>query len=69
MAANDLDSSLSSDRSDNLYLRNRDDVFNKRHSSSGFDGDSERSNRSLIDGGSISRREEKQVSCNDILII
>lgn len=63
MAANDLESSPSlsgGDRSDHLTLRGRDE---KRHTSSSSDRESEDNYHSLMNGGPLSRRGEKKVSC------
>ena len=60
MAANHLDSSPSSDRSDRFDLHDRDeDEDLEKHTPSAFDQDN---NSSLMNGGSLTRREEKEVS-------
>lgn len=61
MAANDLDGSPSSDRSDHFDLHDRDEGLDKR-TPSNLDRESQESNSSPTNGGSPSRREEKQVS-------
>ena len=62
MAANRLDSSPHSDLSDNFNLHGRRDESKNNHSTSNSEYGSEESNTTLMNGGSLSRREEKQVS-------
>lgn len=56
MAANHLDSSPSSDRSDRFNMHDRE-----KHTPSSS-ADSEEGNTSLMNGGSLTKREEKKVS-------
>ena len=63
MAANHLDSSPSSDRSDRFNMHDRE-----KHTPSSS-ADSEEGNTSLMNGGSLTKREEKKVSAPSIVYL